>query len=66
MRVIVTKPVAGKTTVTLDDTRGHTRLKRRAENVDVEDAGAVAGSFCDEWQQRRRAIQAARRGVQPA
>lgn len=65
MRVVITKPQGGKVDVTIDDSRGITRIKRRAYGVRVEDAGERVLAMLTDWESRREAIREARRPVRP-
>lgn len=61
MKLRFTKPRKGKTTVTLDDRRGQTRMKEVLEDVDVADFTAQVKPMVDRWAQRRADIANARK-----
>lgn len=60
MKLIYTKPVNGKTTVTLDDRTGITGIHKVLRDVDVKEFKAVVGPEVEKWASGRRAIYEAR------
>ena len=61
MKIVLTKPAKGVTTITLNDRRGRTGIKRVAKDVAVEDVGTVAGGLLAEWEGKYLAIKEARK-----
>lgn len=60
MKLLFTKPVAGKTTVTLDDRTGITGIHKVLRDVDVKEFKAQVGPEVEKWAEGRRAIYVAR------
>lgn len=65
MKIVITKPAAGKTTVKLDDSRGGTGLRRTLKGVAVEDVGTVVEGLAKEYEERKAAIREARGRSRP-
>lgn len=60
MKIKLTKPRDGFTTVTLDDRRGITGMRLRLGKVAVEDVEAVVSEAVKAWETKRGALIAAR------
>ena len=61
MRVVVTKPLDGKTNVLVDDSRGATGLKKAFRAVPVGDVANVIAPSLAQWGEAREAIREVRR-----
>lgn len=65
MRISVSKPRKGLTTVILDDRYGFSGKRVVQEGVPVADVAVVATGLASTWHQRRAAIKAAIRQENP-
>lgn len=61
MRVRVTKPEGGKTTIRVDDRRGETGFFEVLENVDADKVKEALTPVLTKWETKKAAIKAAKR-----
>lgn len=65
MRIFVSKPIDGKTTVRIEDRRGLTGYRETRVDVPLNQVGAVAEQLANKWHTRRNAIEDARKALYP-
>lgn len=63
MRVIVSKPSGGKVDLRVDDRYGATGLNLVERGVPVEQAETAVALLIKQWEDRRKAVTDARKGV---
>lgn len=63
MKVRVTKPQGGKVDLRIDDRRGATGLLLVEKGVPVKDVAIRVAPMIAQWEERRRAVFDARKGI---